>query len=139
MTTHDYELGYKQKVAKSKEMKPLKSKIKVDATILLDASIETIFNTLHKKYKTSSGDISPYHLYLLDDIKTQLVDMFSTQVFQNIQFDKTNLKSLNRDELMELAYSLDWNGSWDCDEDGQEPITKDELIESITNLVSHHE
>ena len=139
MTTHDYELGYKQKVAKSKEMKPLKSKIKVDAAILLDASIETIFNTLHKKYKTSSGDISPYHLYLLDDIKTQLVDMFSTQVFQNIQFDKTNLKSLNRDELMELAYSLDWNGSWDCDEDGQEPITKDELIESITNLVSHHE
>ena len=139
MTTHDYELGYKQKLAKSKEMKPLKSKIKVDAAILLDASIETIFNTLHKKYKTSSGDISPYHLYLLDDIKTQLVDMFSTQVFQNIQFDKTNLKSLNRDELMELAYSLDWNGSWDCDEDGQEPITKDELIESITNLVSHHE
>jgi hypothetical protein len=138
MTTHDYELGYKQKLAKSKEMKPLKSKIKVDAAILLDASIETIFNTLHKKYKTSSGDISPYHLYLLDDMKTQLVDMFSTQVFQNIQFDKTNLKSLNRDELMELAYSLDWNGSWDCDEDGQEPITKEELIESITNLISHH-
>ena len=48
-------------------MKPLKSKIKIDATILLDASIETIFNTLHKKYKTSSGDISPYHQYLFDD------------------------------------------------------------------------
>jgi hypothetical protein len=139
MTTHDYELGYKQKLAKSKEMKPLKSKIKVDAAILLDASIETIFNTLHKKYKTSSGDISPYHLYLLDDIKTQLVDMFSTQVFQNIQFDKTNLKSLNRDELMELAYSLDWNGSWDCDEEGQKPITRNELIQSITDLISHNQ
>jgi len=119
-------------------MKPLKSKIKVDATILLDASIETIFNTLHKKYKTSSGDISPYHLYLLDDLKTQLVDMFAEQVFSNIDFNKSNIKNLNRDELMELAYSLDWNGSWDCDEDGQEPITKDELIESITNLISYH-
>jgi len=119
-------------------MKPLKSKIKVDATILLDASMETIFNTLHKKYKTSSGDISPYHLYLLDDLKTQLVDMFAEQVFSNIDFNKSNIKNLNRDELMELAYSLDWNGSWDCDEEGQKPITREELIQSITNLISYH-
>ena len=119
-------------------MKPLKSKIKVDATILLDASMETIFNTLHKKYKTSSGDISPYHQYLFDDFKTQIIDIFTSQVFQNIQFDKANLKNLNRDELIELAYSLDWNGSWDCDEEGQKPITRNELIESITNLISHH-
>jgi len=119
-------------------MKPLKSKIKVDATILLDASIETIFNTLHKKYKTSSGDISPYHLYLLDDLKTQLVDMFAEQVFSNIDFNKSNIKNLNREELMELAYSLDWNGSWDCDEEGQKPITREELIQSITNLISYH-
>jgi hypothetical protein len=40
---------------------------------------------------------------------------------------------------MELAMSLDWNGSWDADEDGQEPITKEELIESITNIISYHE
>jgi len=119
-------------------MKPLKSKIKVDATILLDASMETIFNTLHKKYKTSSGDISPYHLYLLDDLKTQLVDMFAEQVFSNIDFNKSNIKNLNREELMELAYSLDWNGSWDCDEEGQKPITREELIQSITNLISYH-
>ena len=118
-------------------MKPLKSKIKEDATFLLDVSIEKIFYTLHKKYKTSSGDISPYQQYLLDDVKEQLVNVFSDQVFQNIDFNKTNLKTLNRDELMEIAKSLDWNGSWDCDEDGQEPITKEELIESITNLISH--
>jgi len=119
-------------------MKPLKSQIKKDATLLLDSSINEIFTKLHKKYKTSSGDISPYQQYLLDDIKEQLLNVFIDQVFQNIDFSKnTNLKKLNREELTELAYSLDWNGSWDCDEEGQEPITKDELIESITNLISH--
>lgn len=120
-------------------MKPLKSQIKKDANKLLDASIESIFNTLHKKYKTSSGDISPYQQYLLDDIKGQLLEIFTDQVFQNIDFTKnTNIKKLNRNELMELAYALDWNGSWDADEEGQAPITKDELIESINNLISHH-
>lgn len=119
-------------------MKPLKSQIKKDATLLMDSSIDAVFTKLHKKYKTSSGDISPYQQYLLDDIKSQLIDVFTDQVFQNIDFTKnTNLKKLNRDELIELAYSLDWNGSWDCDDEGQAPITKDELIESITNLISH--
>lgn len=119
-------------------MKPLKSQIKKDAIKLLDASVETIFNTLHKKYETSSGDISPYQQYLLDDIKAQLVEVYSDQVFQNIDFTKFNLEKLTRGELMELAYSLDWNGSWDDDEEGQKSITKNELIESITNLISHH-
>jgi len=120
------------------KMKPLKSQISLDATKLVDQSVETIFNTLHKKYKTSSGDISPYQEYLLDDIKKQLVHVFSNQVFQNIDYSKVDLKKLNRKELIELAYSLDWNGSWDDDEEGQDPITKEELIESITNLISHH-
>lgn len=119
-------------------MKPLKSQIKKDAINLLDASVESIFSTLHKKYETSSGDISPYQQYLLDDIKAQLVDVYTNQVFQNIDYSKIDLKKLNRKELIELAYSLDWNGSWDDDEEGQEPITKEELIESITNLISHH-
>ena len=119
-------------------MKPLKSQIKKDAIKLLDASVETIFNTLHKKYETSSGDISPYQQYLLDDIKAQLVEVYTDQVFQNIDFTKVNLEKLTRSELMETAYSLDWNGSWDTDEEGQAPISKDELIESITNLISHH-
>ena len=59
-------------------------------------------------------------------------------IVTEIDFSKSNIKNLNRDELMELAYSLDWNGSWDCDEEGQRPITRNELIESITNLISHH-
>jgi len=119
-------------------MKPLKSQIKKDAALLLDSSINAIFTKLHKKYKTSSGDISPYQQYVLDDVKEQLLNIFGDQVFQNIDFNKNNIKKLNRDELMEMAYSLDWNGSWDCDEDGKKPITKEELIESITNLISHH-
>ena len=119
-------------------MKPLKSQIKKDAIKLLDASVDSIFNTLHKKYETTSGDISPYQQYLVDDIKEQLVDVYTNQVFQNIDFTKVNFEELSRDELMELAYSLDWNGSWDADEEGQKPITKNELIESITNLILHH-
>jgi hypothetical protein len=119
-------------------MKPLKSQIKKDAALLLDSSINAIFTKLHKKYKTSSGDISPYQQYVLDDVKEQLLNIFGDQVFQNIDFNKNNIKKLNRDELMEMAYSLDWNGSWDCDEDGQKPITREELIQSITNLISHH-
>jgi hypothetical protein len=119
-------------------MKPLKSQIKKDAALLLDSSINAIFTKLHKKYKTSSGDISPYQQYVLDDVKEQLLNIFGDQVFQNIDFNKNNIKKLNRDELMEMAYSLDWNGSWDCDEDGQKPITREELILSITNLISHH-
>ena len=119
-------------------MKPLKSQIKIDADLLLNSFIDAIIVRLHQKYKTSSGDISPYQQYLLDDVKEQLLNVFSDQVFQNIDFNKTNLKTLNRDELMEIAKSLDWNGSWDCDEDGQKSITRKELIESITNLISHH-
>jgi hypothetical protein len=119
-------------------MKPLKSQIKKDAALLLDSSINAIFTKLHKKYKTSSGDISPYQQYVLDDVKEQLLNIFGDQVFQNIDFNKNNIKKLNRDELIEMAYSLDWNGSWDSDEDGQKPITREELIQSITNLISHH-
>lgn len=119
-------------------MKPLKSQIKKDAKLLLDASIESIFNTLHKKYKTCSGDITPCQKYLLDDITSQLVDLYAEQVFQNIDFSRINIQNLTHNELMELAYSLDWNGSWDADEEGQEPITREELIESIINLVSYH-
>ena len=116
-------------------MKPLKSQIKKDAIKLLDASVESIFNTLHKKYETSSGDISPYQQYLVDDIKAQFIEVYTDQVFQNIDLTKINLKELTRAELMELANTLDWNGSWDADEEGQEPMTKDELIEAITDII----
>ena len=43
---------------------------------------------------------------------------------------------MDYEDLMELAYHLDWNGSWDADEEGQAPITKDELIEAITNIIN---
>ena len=118
-------------------MKPLKSQIKKDAIFLINSSIDAIFTTLHDKYKTSSGDISPLQQYQLDEAKEKICYLMTEQVFYNIDFTTINLQELNRDELMEIAKDLDWNGSWDCDEDGQEPITKEELIESITNLISH--
>lgn len=118
-------------------MKPLKSHIEKDAIFLINSSIDAIFTTLHDKYKTSSGDISPLQQYQLDEAKEKICYLMTEQVFYNIDFTTINLQELNRDELMEIAKDLDWNGSWDCDEDGQEPITKEELIESITNLISH--
>jgi hypothetical protein len=75
----------------------------------------------------------------LEELQDQIAGLISYQVFQNIDFATVNLQDMSRDELMELAKSLDWNGSWDADEDGQEPITKEELIESITNIISYHE
>lgn len=53
-------------------------------------------------------------------------------------FDMTtiNLQSLTRNELIEYAYALDWNGNWEDNEEGQLPITKEELIDAINNILS---
>jgi hypothetical protein len=117
-------------------MKPLKSQIKIDAIKMIEASNESIFAALHEKYKTVGGDISPMQQYQLEEAQENLVHTFTEQVFQNIDFTKVNLEELTRDELMELAYSLDWNGGWDADEEGQEPMTKDDLIEALSNMIN---
>ena len=72
---------------------------------------------------------------ILDNIFDELPILISEQVFQNINLEQINLKQLERNELIELAYSLDWNGSWDDDEEGQEPITKEELIQAINEMI----
>jgi hypothetical protein len=120
----------------NKQMKPLKSQIKIDAIKMIEASNESIFAALHEKYNTIGGDISPIQQYQLEEAQELLVHIITKQVFQNIDLSKVNLQELNRDELMELAYELDWNGSWDADEEGQEPMTKDDLIEAITNMIN---
>ena len=125
-------ISYKQ----TKQMKPLKSQIKIDAIKMIEASNESIFAALHEKYKTVGGDISPMQQYQLEEAQELLVHIITKQVFQNIDLSKVNLQELNRDELMELAYELDWNGSWDADEEGQEPMTKDDLIEAIANMIN---
>jgi len=125
-------ISYKQ----TKQMKPLKSQIKIDAIKMIEASTESIFAALHEKYMTVGGDISPIQQYQLEEAQELLVHIITKQVFQNIELSKVNLQELNRDELMELAYELDWNGSWDADEEGQEPMTKDDLIEAITNMIN---
>jgi hypothetical protein len=119
-------------------MKPLKSDIRKHSTKMVETMVQNIFNYLHFEYETTSGDISPMQDLILHNTKEQLSDLIVEQVFQNLDFTKFDIHSLTRDELMELAYSLDWNGSWDADEEGQEPITKEELIESILNLISYH-
>lgn len=116
-------------------MKPLKSEIRKDASLLLKASIESIFNTLHEKYKTINGDVSPLQQRVLENIQEDLPILISEQIFQNLDFENINLYDLTRSELMEMAYSLDWHGSWDIDEEGQEPITREELINSINEMI----
>jgi hypothetical protein len=118
-------------------MKPLKSDIRKNSTKMVETMVQNIFNYLHFEYGTTSGDISPMQQRILDNTKETLSDVIVEQVFQNLDFTKFSISifSLERDELMELAYSLDWNGSWDADEEGQEPITKDELIEAILDLI----
>ena len=63
------------------------------------------------------------------------------QLFEEIKnglnLQKIDFEKLDRAQLIEYAYALDWNGSWDIDEEGQEPITKTELIEAIKNLISY--
>jgi hypothetical protein len=122
-------------------MKPLKSDIRKHSTKMVETMVQNIFNYLHFEYGTTSGDISPMQQRILDNTKETLSDVIVEQVFQNLDFTKFSISifSLTRDELIELAYSLDWNGSWDADEEGQEPITKDELIEAILDLINVNE
>jgi len=122
-------------------MNPLKSDIRKHSTKMVETMVQNIFNYLHFEYGTTSGDISPMQQRILDNTKETLSDVIVEQVFQNLDFTKFSISifSLTRDELMELAYSLDWNGSWDADEEGQEPITKDELIEAILDLINVNE
>ena len=120
-------------------MKPLKSDIKKHATKMVETKVENISNYLHFEYATTSGDISPMQQWALNDTKENLSNLIVEQIFQNLDFTKFDIHSLTRDELIELAYSLDWNGSWDADEEGQEPITKDELIEAILDLINVNE
>jgi hypothetical protein len=120
-------------------MKPLKSDIRKHSTKMVETMVENITNYLHFEYATTSGDMSPHQQYTIGNTKQTLIDLIVEQVFQNLDFTKFDIHSLTRDELMELAYSLDWNGSWDADEEGQEPITKDELIEAILDLININE
>lgn len=119
-------------------MKPLKSDIRKHSTKMVETMVENISNYLHFEYATTCGDVSPHQQWIIGNTKETLSDLIVEQVFQNLDFTKFDIATLTRDELMELAYSLDWNGSWDADEEGQEPITKEELIESILNLISYH-
>jgi len=61
-------------------------------------------------------------------------DLF-TEINNGLDLAKIDFEKLDRDQLIEYAYALDWNGSWDIDEEGQAPITKRELIEAIKNLI----
>ena len=59
---------------------------------------------------------------------------FFAEISKGLDVSKIDLPNLDRAELIELAYALDWNGSWEDDEEGQAPITKPELIEAINKI-----
>ncbi len=58
-----------------------------------------------------------------------------TEINNGLNLQKIDFEKLDRAQLIEYAYALDWNGSWDIDEEGQKPITKEELIEAIKKLI----
>jgi len=66
-------------------MKPLKSNIKQDANVIIESLIEKTFSTLHKKYKTASGDISPLQQHELEELQNKISSLICEQVFQNIK------------------------------------------------------
>ena len=63
-------------------------------------------------------------------------NQFFAEISKGLDVSKIDLNNLNRAELIELAYALDWNGTWEDDEEGQPPISKKELIEAISNIVN---
>lgn len=50
----------------------------------------------------------------------------------NLELDKLSIT-----ELIEILYSLDWNGSWRDLEEGQDPLTKKEAINYIFSYVNY--
>lgn len=49
---------------------------------------------------------------------------------------KTELEKLTITQLIEILYQLDWNGSWEDWEEGQDPLTKEEAINYILSYVN---
>ena len=49
---------------------------------------------------------------------------------------KTELEQLTITQLIEILYELDWNGSWEDEEEGQEPLTKEEAINYVLSYVN---
>ena len=56
------------------------------------------------------------------------------ELINGFDMSAINIKDLSREQLIEYAYALDLNGDWDECKDGQLPITKEELIDSINNM-----
>ena len=52
---------------------------------------------------------------------------------------KSELNNFTLTELIEILYELDWNGSWEDWEEGQEPLSKDEAINYILSYVNEDE
>lgn len=49
---------------------------------------------------------------------------------------KTELEKLTITQLIEILYQLDWNGSWEDIEDGQEPLTNEDAINYVLSYVN---
>jgi hypothetical protein len=101
---------------------------------------EQILAKFHTEYKTTGGDITPHQLQRLEHLQSQYTSLLCRLVFQNIDLAtiEPHLDSMDYEDLMELANHLDWNGSWDADEEGQKPISKAELIEAISSMLQDY-
>jgi hypothetical protein len=59
-----------------------------------------------------------------------------TEINNGLDLTKIDFEKLDRAQLIEYAYALDWNGCPSSSALGHHlPITKKELIEAIKNLI----
>jgi hypothetical protein len=129
-----YQMGWR--IYNNTKLKTMKTKVRY----AVNEMTHEILAKFHTEYKTMGGDITPHQLQRLEELQNQFSNLLCRLVFQNIDLSKIepNLESMDYEDLMELANHLDWNGSWDIDEEGQAPITKEELIEAISSMLQDY-
>jgi len=75
-----------------------RKEIEKEAYKLIEDAMDDVFNKLHQKYKTVSGDISPSQQFELDNFQENLSKLVTTQVYQNISDDeKSGFESITTD------------------------------------------
>ncbi len=86
-----------------------RQEIEKEAYKLIEDAIDNVFNQLHQKYETVSGDISPSQQFELSNFQENLSKLVAKQVYQNISddeksgFESVTSESIDIDALKELT------------------------------------
>lgn len=128
-----------------------KEEIKKYVETLVDKNINDIFNKVHEKFNTESGDITPDQVFELDKITENLVKLIVTQVHQNLGKDTAKIKTKDldmevfeslEDERMhisvgDIVLAMYFNGGWDIFKFKVEKLDDGKLGFSDGQMVSY--